>query len=162
MPFFLPNYCHLSIPVSGMSHSFNVPVSAKIRLCQPVTKTVDLALRLEAFGASWVTLHARTVSARRRRQGAADLSEVKTLKQALRVPVISNGNVRVCSDIQENLAYTGADGIMVGETLLGNPWCVLNPFHSSGYLPLLQHFRRHTTGPRRHLIRILAFVSSVP
>lgn len=105
-----------------MSHSFSVPVSAKLRLCQPSYKTLELAQRIEASGAAWITLHARTVSSRRRRQGAADLSEVKRLKDNLRVPVISNGNVRVFQDLQENLDYTGADGLMVGETLLGNPW----------------------------------------
>ena len=46
-----------------MSHSLTVPVSAKLRLCQPTPKTLDLVLRLEACGASWITLHARTVSA---------------------------------------------------------------------------------------------------
>ncbi|KAF5378838.1 hypothetical protein D9615_006968 [Tricholomella constricta] len=112
--------------VSGMVQSFTVPASVKIRLCQPVEKTIDFAQRLEACGASWVTLHARTVSARRRRQGAADLTEVKRLKENLRIPVISNGNVRVWDDIPGNLAYTGADGIMVGETLLGNPCLFAN------------------------------------
>ena len=110
--------------VSAMSHSFSVPVSAKLRLCQPSHKTLNLAQRIEASGASWITLHARTVSTRRRRQGAADLNQVKRLKDNLRVPVISNGNVRVFEDLQENLDFTGADGLMVGETLLGNPWCV--------------------------------------
>ncbi|GLB42381.1 putative catalyzes the synthesis of dihydrouridine, a modified base found in the D-loop of most tRNAs [Lyophyllum shimeji] len=112
--------------VSGMAHSFTVPTSVKIRLCQPVEKTVDFAQRLEASGASWLTLHARTVSARRRRQGAADLGEVKRLKEALRIPVISNGNVRVWGDISQNLDFTGADGVMVGETLLGNPCLFAN------------------------------------
>ncbi|KAF8069163.1 FMN-linked oxidoreductase [Lyophyllum atratum] len=107
--------------VSGMSHSFTVPTSVKIRLCQPVERTLDFAQGLEACGASWVTLHARTVSARRRRQGAADLSEVRRLKEGLRIPVISNGNVRVWGDIPQNLKFTGVDGVMVGETLLGNP-----------------------------------------
>ncbi|KAG6918603.1 hypothetical protein DXG01_013014 [Tephrocybe rancida] len=101
-----------------MSHSFTVPTSAKIRLAQPVERTVDFAQRLEACGAAWITLHARTVSARRRRQGAADLDYVKSLKKSLRVPVISNGNVRNWANIPENLEYTGADGVMVGETLL--------------------------------------------
>jgi tRNA-dihydrouridine synthase 1 len=105
-----------------MSQSFTVPVSTKLRLCQPAPKTLDLALRLEACGASWITLHARTVSARRRRQGAADLNYVKSLKEGLSVPVVSNGNVRVWNDLGENLQFTGADGVMVGETLLGNPW----------------------------------------
>lgn len=105
-----------------MSQSFLVPVSAKLRLCQPSPTTVGLAQRIEAAGASWITLHARTVSARRRRQGAAELSEVARLKNYVRVPVISNGNVRVFDDLQANLNLTGADGLMVGEALLGNPW----------------------------------------
>ncbi|KAF9467969.1 FMN-linked oxidoreductase [Collybia nuda] len=112
--------------VSSMSHSFTVPVSAKLRLCQPSTGTLDLACRLAACGAAWITLHARTVSSQRRRQGSADLEQVKRLKDHMKIPIISNGNVRVWSDIQENLEYTGADGVMVGETLLGNPCLFAN------------------------------------
>lgn len=107
-----------------MSHSFNVPVSAKMRLCQPLHKTLELAQRIEVSGAAWITLHARTVSARRRRQGAADLNQVKILKDNLLIPVISNGNVRCFEDLKKNLDFTGADGLMVGEALLNNPWCV--------------------------------------
>lgn len=114
--------------VTSMSRSFAVPVSAKLRLCQPSTKTLDLAQRLEACGAAWITLHARTVSSQRRRQGSADLEQVKRLKDHMKIPIISNGNVRGWDDIQENLEYTGADGVMVGETLLGNPWSVENPY----------------------------------
>ncbi|KAJ7717045.1 FMN-linked oxidoreductase [Mycena metata] len=112
--------------VSAMHNSFTVPVSTKLRLCEPALKTLDLGQRLEACGASWLTLHARTVSARRRRHGAADLSQVKRLKDNLRMPVVSNGNVRVWDDLEENLRYTGADGLMVGETLLGNPCLFAN------------------------------------
>lgn len=107
-----------------MANSLAVPVSVKLRLCPNPAQTVNLAERLETAGASWVTLHARTVSSRRRRQGAADLSEVKRLKEHLNIPVVSNGNVRVWDDLQENIRLTGADGLMVGETLLGNPWSV--------------------------------------
>jgi len=107
-----------------MAQSFIVPASVKIRLCQPVEKTVNFAQLIEASGASWITLHARTVSAKRRRQGAANLEIVKQLKEALRIPVISNGNVRTWNNVTANLEYTGADGVMVGETLLGNPWSV--------------------------------------
>ncbi|KAF9450623.1 FMN-linked oxidoreductase [Macrolepiota fuliginosa MF-IS2] len=108
--------------VSSMAKSFTVPTSVKMRLCQPTPKTLQLSRRLEACGASWLTLHARTVSARRRRQGAADLNEVKQLKEGLSIPVISNGNVRIHADLWDNLILTGADGLMVGETLLGNPY----------------------------------------
>ncbi|RPD58055.1 FMN-linked oxidoreductase [Lentinus tigrinus ALCF2SS1-6] len=112
--------------VSALSHSLPIPVSAKIRLCQNVSATPALGVRLEAAGASWIALHARHVSARRRRQGAADLSQVKTLKERVNVPVVSNGNVRTWEDVIANHAETGADGIMVGETLLANPCLFAN------------------------------------
>lgn len=112
--------------VSSMSRSLSIPISTKLRLCTPTSQTPVLASRLAAQGASWITLHARHVSARRRRVGAADLSVVKALsEQGLDIPVVSNGNVRTWEDIKRNREETGADGIMVGETLLANPWFVL-------------------------------------
>ncbi|KAJ6595572.1 FMN-linked oxidoreductase [Mycena vulgaris] len=112
--------------VSAMSESFTVPVAAKLRICQAAPKTLDLAQRIEACGASWLTLHARTVAPRKRRHGAADLSQVKRLKDNLSLPVVSNGNVRGWNDLEENLKATGADGLMVAETLLGNPCLFAN------------------------------------
>lgn len=110
--------------MSALSTSLPVPVSAKLRLCQNAALTPDLGVRLEAAGAAWLTLHARHVSARRRRQGAADLAQVKALKSRVRIPVVSNGNVRTWEDVMRNKEDTDADGIMVGETLLANPWYV--------------------------------------
>jgi tRNA-dihydrouridine synthase 1 len=107
--------------VSSLSHSLCVPVSAKLRLCSPVSSTVTLADNLQASGASFLALHARHASARRRRQGAADLSVVKAVVESVDIPVISNGNVRTWDDVLHNKDYTGAGGIMVGETLLANP-----------------------------------------
>ncbi|KAJ6495409.1 FMN-linked oxidoreductase [Mycena sanguinolenta] len=112
--------------VAAMSNSFIVPTATKLRLCQPTSKTLELAQRLESCGASWVTLHARTVAPNRRRHGAADLSQVKILKDNLNIPVVSNGNVRVWNDLEENLKTTGADGLMVAELLLGNPCLFAN------------------------------------
>ena len=51
------------------------------------------------------------------------------MKEGLQVPVVSNGNVRTYEDVVKNQEFTRADGIMVGETLLGNPWYV----PSTGY-----------------------------
>jgi tRNA-dihydrouridine synthase len=148
-----------------MSNSFTVPTSVKMRLCQPAPKTLDLATRLEACGASWVALHARNVSSRRRRHGAADLAEVRRLKDSLRIPVISNGNVRVWDDLQENRRFTGADGLMVGESLLGNPWYVV--FLSISFPVVLsyttiQSFCEYNSRPGEHLARISGAMSSLP
>jgi tRNA-dihydrouridine synthase 1 len=46
---------------------------------------------------------------------------VKALVEGVDIPVISNGNVRTWDDVLHNKDYTGARGVMVGETLLGNP-----------------------------------------
>ncbi|KZS99109.1 FMN-linked oxidoreductase [Sistotremastrum niveocremeum HHB9708] len=112
--------------VSGLSQSLTVPIFVKMRLCSPVRDTVTLAKELVSSGASVVCLHARYVSSRRRRKGAADLNWVAQMKktfqyEGISAQVISNGNVRVYQDIQENLKITGADGVMMGEAALGNP-----------------------------------------
>lgn len=111
-----------------MSKSLTVPVSTKIRLCEPSSLTPLLGTRLAAAGSAWITLHARHVNARRRRAGPADLTVVKSLKDTLtaegfaHVSVLSNGNVGTWGHVVENRKETGADGIMVGESLLDNPW----------------------------------------
>ena len=107
--------------MSTLSSGIDIPVLVKLRLCTPAHSTVTLAKRLQSAGASAVALHARHASARRRRQGPAQLEVVKMLVERLDVPVVSNGNVRAYEDISSNKEYTGAAGIMVGETLLGNP-----------------------------------------
>ena len=113
--------------VSGLTHTFPVPISTKMRLCNPMEHTLPLAKRLALAGSSWITLHARFgASTRKRRHGPANLSQVKLLKEGLHIPVISNGNVRTYEDVVQNQGFTCADGIMVGETLLGNPWYVMN------------------------------------
>jgi tRNA-dihydrouridine synthase 1 len=120
--------CHSQLRdriVSGLAQTLPVPISTKMRLCNPVERTLPFAKRLALAGSSWITLHARFgTSTRKRRHGPADLSQVKLLKEGLQVPVISNGNVRTYEDVVRNREFTSADGIMVGETLLGNPWCV--------------------------------------
>lgn len=75
-----------------------------------------------------IALHARHVSAQRRRQGLAHLEWVSKVRTALereglsdQTKVISNGNVRIYDDCVENLRITGAAGVMIGEALLCDP-----------------------------------------
>ncbi len=107
--------------VSGLSNNLSVPVSVKLRLCSPPSQTQVLAERLQCAGAFHIALHARFPNLKHRRHGPAQLEYVRELKQALHIPVISNGNVRTFDDVQRNLEDTGADGILVAEELLRNP-----------------------------------------
>ena len=109
-----------------------------MRLSNPIEHTLPLAKRLALAGSSWITLHARFgASTRKRRHGPADLGQVKLLKEGLQVPVISNGNVRTHGDVVQNLEFTCADGVMVGETLLGNPW------YAPGLVPTSKRLTRN-------------------
>jgi tRNA-dihydrouridine synthase len=108
--------------VRTLVHSQRLPVIAKIRLLQTPAETVEFSLALQEAGAACIVLHARKRgSTKHRRIGAADLQQVALLRQALRIPVISNGNVREFADISANRQSTQAHGIMSAEALLANP-----------------------------------------
>lgn len=108
--------------VRALVAALAVPVFCKIRLQPTLAETVRFARGLQAAGCSLLAVHARQRgSATRRRAGPADLSAVRAIKHALRIPVLTNGNVRRASDIEAALRRTRADGAMVAEPLLRNP-----------------------------------------
>lgn len=116
---------------SALARAVDLPITTKIRLCDNAEDTVELATRLALAGSAAVTLHARHVAPNRRRGRPAKLEYVRAIVEAFerdglrsRTAVLSNGNVRGWGDVQTNLAYTGADGVMVGEPLLCMPKCV--------------------------------------
>lgn len=125
---FLVGYLTHHLKVSKLSTNLSIPIHVKLRLCNPPSLTPTLAVLLARAGASVVTLPARHVASRHRRTGAAELRWVQAVKFAMLeepelegVVVLSNGNVRTHEDCEKNLKETGADGVMVGEALLGNP-----------------------------------------
>ena len=67
-----------------------------------------------------LTLHGRTRE--QRFSGTADWHAIATVKQALSIPVIANGDVYSPDDALRCLEATGADGVMVGRGTMGAPW----------------------------------------
>ena len=110
--------------VEQVAAAVAVPVTVKMRLgwCGDSADPVAFAQRLQQAGARALTLHGRT-----REQGfggQADWAAIASVKRALTIPLIANGDVRTPEDALRCLACTGADGVMVGRATLGAPWQV--------------------------------------
>jgi nifR3 family TIM-barrel protein len=81
---------------------------------------VELAKMAEDCGLCAVALHART-----REQGysgAARWEWIAAIKQAVKIPVIGNGDIRTPADACAMVAQTGCDAVMIGRTAPANPW----------------------------------------
>lgn len=100
----------------------NVPVTLKMRMGwdHANLNAPSLARIAEQSGIRMVTVHGRT-----RQQfytGTADWRFVATVKAAVGVPVIVNGDVLTVDDAAEAMRQSGADGVMIGRGCYGRPW----------------------------------------
>jgi len=81
---------------------------------------VELARMAESCGLGAVALHART-----REQGYSGNARwewIASVKQAVKVPVIGNGDIRTPEDACVMVAQTGCDAVMIGRMAPSNPW----------------------------------------
>lgn len=81
---------------------------------------VEVAKIAERVGISAITIHGRTRS--EFYSGEADLEIIKQVKQAVKIPVIGNGDVVDEESALRMFQETGVDGIMIGRGSFGNPW----------------------------------------
>ena len=81
---------------------------------------VEAGLIAQEAGVAAVALHARTAA--QRYSGEADWEAIATLKQALDVPVLGNGDIWEADDALRMVRETGCDGVVVGRGCLGRPW----------------------------------------
>lgn len=97
----------------------NKPVTVKHRSGYEQETAPEFASLMEKAGVSAITVHGRT-----REQmytGAADWEVIKRVKQAVRVPVFGNGDIKTASDVKEMIQQTGCDGVMLARGAIGNP-----------------------------------------
>jgi len=100
-----------------------LPVTVKMRTnWTPDGPTaLDVSRVAEEEGLSAVTVHPRPGKVHHN-VGRADWSIIRQVKEALRIPVIGNGDVRSGEDAQRMFEQTGCDAVMIGRASQGNPW----------------------------------------
>ena len=94
---------------------------------------VEAAKRFERAGAKAITIHGRTRE--EYYSGTCDLDIIKKVKEAVKIPVIGNGDVKDIKSAQKMFEYTGVDAIMIGRATLGNPWIFKSVIEGVEYIP---------------------------
>lgn len=110
--------------VSAVVSSVPIPVTVKIRSGwdHEHINAVEVAKICEEAGAQAICVHPRTRS--QGYTGKADWSIIKSVKEAVSIPVIGNGDIKSCYDAKRMLEETGCDAVMIGRGVLGNPWLI--------------------------------------
>lgn len=102
--------------------SVDVPVTLKIRTGwdRANRNGAAIARLAEACGVQALAVHGRTRADAF--QGEAEYDTIATIKAAVSIPVIANGDISSPEKAAFVLARTGADGLMIGRAAQGNPW----------------------------------------
>ena len=118
--------------VDAVVNAVDVPVTLKIRTGwnQANRNGVEIAKIAADNGIQSLAVHGRTRECMYK--GHAEYETIRTIVQAIDIPVIANGDITSAEKAVEVLRQTGADGVMIGRGAQGNPWI---------FKQIIEHFK---------------------
>ncbi|WP_455500337.1 tRNA dihydrouridine synthase DusB [Gemmiger sp.] len=117
-----PPLCGRMVAAARKALGDDTPLTVKTRIGWDAENLtgVEVAKQVEANGADLIAVHGRT-----REQmyiPPIDTAAIASVKQAVRIPVLANGDVTDADGALALLQETGCDGVMIGRGALGDPW----------------------------------------
>ncbi|HKL06438.1 MAG TPA: tRNA dihydrouridine synthase DusB, partial [Roseovarius sp.] len=108
--------------IEAVVGAVDIPVTLKTRLGwdDALMNAPELARRAENAGIAMITIHGRTRC--QFYKGRADWAAIARVKQAVRIPVIANGDIVDAATARKAMNLSEADGVMIGRGAQGRPW----------------------------------------
>ncbi|MFL2687702.1 MAG: tRNA dihydrouridine synthase DusB [Alphaproteobacteria bacterium] len=110
--------------MTAVVEAVSIPVTMKMRTGWDgkSRNAPQLARIAEEAGIQMLTVHGRTRC--QFFKDRADWSFIRQVKDAVRIPVIANGDIKSPQDAAKCLKLSGADGVMIGRAAEGRPWLI--------------------------------------
>jgi putative TIM-barrel protein, nifR3 family len=141
----------------------SIPVTVKIRkgFDEHNINAVEFARMLEQSGADAITVHGRTT--RQYYSGVADWDIIAEVKQAVKVPVIGNGDVKSPEDAKRMMEYTNCDSVLIARAAQGNPYLFaqINDYFENGSYEDIQDSQRIKITLKHYKLSMEKFETSV-
>ena len=108
--------------IKNVNKAVDLPVTAKMRKGwnEKNINAVEMAQACAESGARVITVHGRTRE--EFYSGQADWDIIRSVKNAIDIPVVGNGDIFSVEAAEKMISYTNCDGVMLARGIQGNPW----------------------------------------